>query len=174
MDKTPTYALSPATLRRAEEMFEEPRYVFLVRHPIASIESIVRNRLDRVRRVDGDSHAVAETYWTRTYENLAAHRERVGEGRCHVVRYEDVVRAPEPALRALLAFLNVPFDDAVLDPYGKGRMIAGPGDPHLFERGAIDPALAEAWRDVRLPRPVRAKCAALARSFDYELPGDIL
>ena len=34
VDKTPSYALDPAMLRRAEEAFEEPLYIHLVRHPV--------------------------------------------------------------------------------------------------------------------------------------------
>ena len=49
-------------------------------------------------------------------------------------------------------------------------MLGGPGDPHLFRAGAIDPARGEAWREVELPRPVGSECAQLARTLGYELP----
>jgi hypothetical protein len=49
-------------------------------------------------------------------------------------------------------------------------MAGGPGDPHLYRRGVVDPSRGEAWRDVALPRAVGAECAELAASFGYELP----
>jgi acyl transferase domain-containing protein len=170
VDKTPSYAMSGATLARAERLFDAPRYVFLVRHPHAAIESFVRNRIDRVRRVDGDSYALGEENWARTYGNLAELGAAVGPERFRLVRFEDLLRDPEGVLRGLCALLGVPFDAAVLDPYGKGRMAGGPGDPHLFQRGALDPARGDAWRAAALPRPLGRDAARLAASFGYELP----
>ena len=170
VDKTPTYGLSRATLERAEALFDRPRHVVLVRHPMAVIDSIVRNRLDRVRRAVGDPHALAERYWVQTYRNLAELRERVGTARAHLVRYEDLVRSPEAVLRDLCAFLGVGFSPAVLDPYRCGRMLGGPGDPNFFQRGAVDPELADAWRKAALPRPLGEACVELARGLGYELP----
>jgi hypothetical protein len=143
--------------------------VGLVRHPYAVIDSMVRNRLDRVRGVDGDPHELAERTWFEASRNLLELGRRVGE-RFHLVHYERLVRAPEEQLRALCRFLQVPFDPAVLDPYGKGHMFGGPGDPNIHARGALDPRLGERWREVRLPRPLGAEPGRLALSLDYELP----
>ena len=41
-------------LERAEELFEAPRYIYLTRHPYAVIESVVRNRLDRLVGLTSD------------------------------------------------------------------------------------------------------------------------
>ncbi len=169
VDKTPTYALNLSSLHRAEELFEQPRYIALVRHPHSVIESIVRNRLDRVRKMNGDAHTTAETYWVKTYRNVLTFRDRVGE-RLKLVSYEDLLREPESALRGLCEFLGVEFEPSVLDPYQHGKMFSGPGDPGLFERGAIDPKLADVWKTIRLPRPLGDDASALAAEFGYELP----
>jgi thioesterase domain-containing protein len=53
VDKSPSYVSRLATLLRAEALFEGARYVQLVRHPYAVIESIVRNRMHRMTMPDG-------------------------------------------------------------------------------------------------------------------------
>jgi phthiocerol/phenolphthiocerol synthesis type-I polyketide synthase E len=169
VDKTPTYALDTQALARAETLFEAPRYIGLVRHPYAVIESIVRNRLDRIRRLQGDPHDVAESTWVEANRNLLELGRRMG-ARFHLVRYEQLVQSPEAVLRELCGFLGVAFDAAVLDPYARGRMFGGPGDPNLHGRGAVDARLGETWRGVRLPRPLGAEAGRLAASLSYELP----
>ena len=39
VDKTPSYALEPSVLRRAEEVFDQSRYIHLIRHPFGMIRS---------------------------------------------------------------------------------------------------------------------------------------
>ena len=46
VDTTPVYALSPMILQRAREVFESARYLHLVCHPYAAIESAVLRQLD--------------------------------------------------------------------------------------------------------------------------------
>ena len=41
-------------------------------------------------------------------------------------------------MRRWIEHLGVPFHEDVLDPYGKGQMFAGPGDPNLFQRGRFN------------------------------------
>ena len=43
VDKTPSYAKSMKTLGRTEALFDQPKYIHLVCHPYAVIESFVRN-----------------------------------------------------------------------------------------------------------------------------------
>lgn len=169
VDKTPTYALQLATLRRAEELFDAPRYLALVRHPVAMIDSFVRNRLDRIRNLDGDPHRAAEQTWRDAATNLLAHEAALGADRLLRVRFEELVTSPRAILERVCAFLGVAFDEALLDPYAHGRMFGGPGDPGIHRRGRIDPELAEAWRGVTLPRPLEAATRAAAAAFGYEL-----
>jgi aryl carrier-like protein len=168
VDKTPTYALDLGVLERAEAMFTRPRYVCLVRHPYAMIESFVRNRIDRVRRVEGNSYDLAEHYWLQSYRNLASFAEVVPEERLSWVRFEDLVSTPECELSRLSEFLGLDFEPAMLDPYGKGRMFGGPGDPGVFERGSVDPAMGEAWKRITLPRQLSDECIRIATGFGYE------
>jgi len=42
VDKTPPYVWSLDTLRRAEAIFEDARYIFLHRHPYAAVASVAK------------------------------------------------------------------------------------------------------------------------------------
>ncbi|MCP5155942.1 MAG: SDR family NAD(P)-dependent oxidoreductase, partial [Ectothiorhodospiraceae bacterium] len=173
VDKTPSYAMNAAVLERADAMFDGARFVHLVRHPYAMIESFVRHRMAHLLEDDpGDPQAVAEHWWTTCNENLVALADRLGPQRVHRVRYEDLVREPEPVMREMCRFLDVEFDPAVLDPYARGAVIGGVGDPDILQHDGVDPRLADAWERVELARPVDPRTAALAARFDYTLPGN--
>ena len=47
VDKTPPYVWSADTLRRAEEMFEDVRYVFVHRHPLSNVASMAKETIRR-------------------------------------------------------------------------------------------------------------------------------
>ena len=179
VDKTPSYAGRLDTLERAEETFHAARYIHLVRHPHAMIESFVRMRMEKLLGASGsDPHRLAERIWVETNQNVQKFFAKVDPQRCLVVRYEDLVANPRATSERICAFLDVPFDPALLDPYSEGRMTggvhggsAGIDDPNFLRHRTIDASLGDAWRSVQLPRPLGDRAAALARSFGYELPG---
>src|SRR5262249_40909433 len=73
VDKTPSYALDPAILRRAEEAFEQPLYLHLVRHPAGMIRSFEEARLDQVffRKPHGFARReLAELIWLKSHRNI--------------------------------------------------------------------------------------------------------
>jgi hypothetical protein len=166
-----------ASLRRAEEMFERPRYIHLVRHPLSVMESILRLRMDRLfgpslfGDSDVDPHAVAETVWALPNRNLCDFLSGVEPQRQHMVRYEDLVREPDAAMRGLCRFLELPYDTSVLQPYDgrRQRMIGGLGDPNILGHSAIDADLAEAWKKVRWPRRLDAATHELAVRLGYTI-----
>ncbi len=178
IDKTPTYSLDPETLERAEKLFESPKYVHLVRHPYAVIDSFLRIRLDKLfgpnifKEIDVDPYVIAETVWATANRNLLEFLETVDPARHYLVRYEDMVSDPTQVMTGLCQFLGVPFDEAVLNPYDgrHERMTGGLGDPNIFQHKQIDPALGEAWKKIRLPRRLDASTQQLAARFGYELP----
>jgi pimeloyl-ACP methyl ester carboxylesterase/acyl carrier protein len=177
IDKSPTYTSRPEILQRAETWFDQPKYVFLVRHPLAVIESLVRMRMDKLlgQSVD-DPYGWAEQVWRNANRNVRDFLQTVPDERCLVLRYETLVTSPSAEMERVAAFLEVPYDDALLEPYAQGRMTdaatgrAAPiDDPNFLTRRRIDPALAEAWRNVRLPRPLTADTRRLARHLGYEI-----
>ncbi len=77
--------------------------------------------------------------WRASVEAALAGLAAIPDGRCLTVKFEELVQAPEPALRRVLAFLR-------LEP-----------SPELlaFARAHVDPAAAERWRS-RPPEEVAA------------------
>ncbi len=117
VDKTPANAFM---WQRLLECWPAARFVFLVRHPAAIVDSLLRARPKlspaRVERsVLEYAHGVE-----------AARTERVG----HTLRYEDLVADPMVALTALCRFLGVAWEPTMLE-YGRfdhGPLVAGLGD----------------------------------------------
>jgi chromosome segregation protein len=71
VDKSPTYGLSLATLQRAETMFEQARYIHLVRHPYAVIDSFVRQRMHKLFDLEpADPYRLAEQVWRVSNQNI--------------------------------------------------------------------------------------------------------
>ncbi|MCW2795680.1 amino acid adenylation domain-containing protein [Nocardioides sp.] len=137
VDKTPTYALDPVTLRRAEQVFREPLYLHLVRDPRAAVASFEEARLQvffpAFFRSDPrlGSRQLAESVWTLSQRNILDFLREVPGRRRHVVRYEDLVGDPEATLRRVTAFLGLPFDPAMVRPYEQDqrRLMTDPVRP---------------------------------------------
>jgi pimeloyl-ACP methyl ester carboxylesterase/aryl carrier-like protein len=178
VDKSPTYAGSPEALARAEALFEKPKYIHLVRHPYAVIESFARMRMHRLIGMDhADPWRLAEQIWSASNRNLDAFFEGVDPARRHKIRYEDLVSEPERCMRALCEFLEIPWDAALLSPYEGPRMTdglhaqsLGVGDPGFRNHTQIDASLSDVWRKVRLPAPLGELARTTARELGYELP----
>lgn len=63
------------------------------------------------------------------------------------VRYEDLVRSPEPVIRTICDAVDEPFDAAMLRPWeGSESVVLGYETWKGRVSGAIDPSRAEAWR----------------------------
>ncbi|MCP5094312.1 MAG: hypothetical protein GY943_02035, partial [Chloroflexi bacterium] len=183
VDKTPPYAMDMDTLRRAEARFDQAKYIHLVRHPYAMIESFLRLRLDQqfssslFEDKNPDPYIVAETIWATANRNLCAFfAQEVAPERHKLVRFEDLVRDPEPVMRGVCDFLQLPFDAAVVNPYDgrKDRMMGGIGDPNILTHSSIDPKLGEVWKNIQLPRVLDETTKVLAKQLGYELPENLL
>ncbi|WP_225323142.1 type I polyketide synthase [Synechococcus sp. RSCCF101] len=181
VDKSPTYALERSTLSRVGELFTDAHVIHLVRHPYAVIQSFVDLRMQHLFAVgDVDPYALAESVWTRSNLNVTSLQSAPGTPeRVHRVRYETLVRDPGSELRSICSFLGFPFEASLLSPYDSGRLTDGVhgtsmsiGDPNFRKRQSIDPALADRWKQVRLPRPLESATAELAISLGYSLPND--
>lgn len=178
VDKSPTYAAAREILARAEEMFESPRYVFLMRHPFAVIESFVHSGMERylATRAD-DPYATAEIVWAVCNYNLHLFLEKIPVARKHRVRFEDLTAEPEKTLEGICAFLGVPFAPEILEPYQGDRMTDGVlgdkvsvGDPNFLNHSTLEPELGAVWRQIALPRPLSPATTRLAEGLGYEVP----
>jgi amino acid adenylation domain-containing protein len=160
VDKTPTYAWDPATLRRAEEMFDGARYLHLVRHPYGMIHSFTESRIDQIFFAAAEDlplsrQELAEALWWIAHRNVLDFLARVDPRRQHTVHFEALVKDPEGVLRGICAFLDIPYHLDMAEPYkrtsrrmadglyAESRML---GDVKFREHRRIDPTVAERWR----------------------------
>jgi len=176
IDKSPTYASDAATLKHAEIIFEGARYIHLVRHPAAMIESFVRNRMDKLAgRSSGDPNELAARLWAAGNTNLLDFLKGIEPDRHMRIRFETLVREAEPEMKRLCAFLNVPFDTSVLQPYEGRRMTDGVhakslaiGDPDFLTHDRIEASKADAWREQALTPRMAGILQPAAGILGYE------
>ncbi len=175
VDKTPSYPLDLETLRQAEALFDEPLYLHLVRHPRAVIDSYVEARMERVYDFPYAGVEQAELVWLLSQQNILAALSDVPAERVHRLRFEDLVTAPRESLSAVCAFLGLPFEPAMAEPYEGARMTDGihaesrmMGDPKFHRHRRVEAEVAARSRGAG--SPLRAETAELAASFGYDLP----
>jgi acyl transferase domain-containing protein/acyl-CoA synthetase (AMP-forming)/AMP-acid ligase II/pimeloyl-ACP methyl ester carboxylesterase/acyl carrier protein len=177
LDKSPTYASNRATLDQAENIFNHPKYIHLVRHPYSVIESFTRMRMDKlVASGDSDPEQMAELIWRNSNQNIIDFAQEIDPQRYRLVYYEDLVSQPRQVMTKICEFLEIPFDEAVLTPYQGDRMTDGVnntamslGDPNFLKHQKIDAKLAETWREIKLPNPLNTYTQQLAQKLKYEL-----
>ncbi|PTL75145.1 type I polyketide synthase [Vitiosangium sp. GDMCC 1.1324] len=177
VDKTPSYALDPETLWRSEVMFDQPKYIFLYRHPYPVMESLLRVRFDRLfgpslfGNAEVDPHVVAETVWALCNRNLLEFFSRVEKERVLWVQYEELVRDSRPVMTRVCDFLGIPFDERVLQPYDgkRERMMGGLGDPNILQHKGIEKGLGESWKKIKWPRPLDPTTLELVARLGYEV-----
>jgi acyl transferase domain-containing protein/aryl carrier-like protein len=182
VDKSPTYGFSRTTLERATQIFENAKFIHLTRHPYAVMDSFVRTRMDKIFDLPpADPYALAEQVWQGSNQNILDFLAQVPSPQVHTLRYEDLVQDPTVAMTALCGFLAIPFHPAVVNPYSQREQRMTDGvqaqsrpidDPNFHQRQAIDPALAQAWQTVTLPRALTPTSQTLAQHFHYPLPNE--
>jgi acyl transferase domain-containing protein/pimeloyl-ACP methyl ester carboxylesterase/acyl carrier protein len=178
VDKSPTYANNREILERGEQLFADAKYIHLVRHPYAVIESFARMRMDKlVSSGNSNPYKLAESIWTNSNQNTLEFFEAIDPKRHYLVQYEALVTEPQKVMEGVCKFLNLDFDPAVLKPYEGDRMTDGVhdrsmsvGDPNFLKRDRIDAKLAETWRDIKLPKLLGGYARQVARNLNYELP----
>lgn len=168
LDKTPAYANDGETLRRSLPL--EPFYIWLVRHPLAVVESHVRlqHRRRHTSTVRGwarwarDGLVEGFEGYARGLSPVARQREikwvvqqtiireflaTVPADRHCKIRFEDLVTDPEKQVRRLCDAIGVELEPAMLEACGaRKKMNVFLGDPNFHKHDRIDPAMASGWR----------------------------
>lgn len=178
VDKSPTYSLSLDTLARAEQIFAGAKYIHLVRHPYAVIDSFVHNRMYKIFDLEPDDpYRLGEQVWQACNQNIRTFFGTLDADRHVTLRYEDLVVDPESALRQIAGFLELPFAPGMLTPYAGQRMTDGVtaqsmavDDPNFHQRSRIEAHLADIWKGIQLPHRLGAASQTLAAQFAYPLP----
>jgi hypothetical protein len=111
LEKSPPNLLKTRFL---QALFPRSQFVVLLRHPIAV--SLATAKWRRTRRLG----RLVE-HWLRCHEIFEADKPELE--RVHVIRYEDLVREPEPVLRGVFDFLELdPIPRA--SPWNRARTSA--------------------------------------------------
>ena len=155
--KTPSNVL---VWERIAACWPDARFVFLLRHPAATVASLHSSFDPAWHPAEAGSldEAVAKALRYMTV------LERVREALPGVtVRYEELTAEPETVVRELCGYLGVPFQPAMLD-YGRfdhAGFTPGLGDSSLNIRsGRIQPPAP-------LPKEIPAGLAAICASWGY-------
>ncbi len=178
VDKSPTYPDKRKTLERAEELFAKAKYIHLVRHPYAVIESFTRTRMHTLLNYEEENpYQLAESTWANSNQNILDFCEKISPERHHLVRYEELVTEPARVMEGVCEFLGIPFDSSVLQPYQGNRMTDGVydksmsiGDPNFLKHNQIESKLAEIWKEIKLPSQLGGFAQRVAQTLQYELP----
>ena len=119
VDKTPRYHF---VVDEVMELFPDARFVFLWRNPLAVAASIIES----CGGGPGNQGRYAPDLHGRRERRVAATERR--DPRAGVLRYEDIVAEPEPALAKLFAFLDVPHDPGAQERFATVDLAGRMGD----------------------------------------------
>lgn len=184
VDKTPTYAMHPDILNRAEASFEQPLYIHLIRHPYGMVYSYERSKLERIVPMTHQgrfsSRELAEMTWTVSHKNILSFLTKIPKERYHALHFENLVQHPEDQLKHLCQFLGVEFLSDMLEPYQnqQQRMIDGvqvasemSGDLKFHLHDRINPDVAYQWRQFHQENFLSQMTWDLASNFGYNQDG---
>ena len=181
VDKTPSYALNREILERAEKYFERPLYIHLHRHPCGMIRSFEKASLDQIffrHEHDFAVRELAELIWVHSHRTIAQFLADIPAERHLSISFEALTNEPRVQAERLCAFLGLPLDEAMLQPYedrrsrmtdglySESRMI---GDTKFHEHVGIEAAVAEKWREEYSEEVLGEPTRRVARDLGYEL-----
>ncbi|MCP4149781.1 MAG: AMP-binding protein, partial [bacterium] len=178
VEKTPAYTLDLETIKRAEEYFENAKYIHLVRNPYACINSFENAKLDQLFKYENDftSRELAELVWTVSHRNILEFLEDVPEERQYRLKYEELVNAPEAKVAEICKHLRLDFKEEMLQIYEnpQDRMTDGIydeskmlGDVQFFTHKSISTKSVEKWREKYKTAFLGDEAVRLAKSYGY-------
>jgi 3-oxoacyl-(acyl-carrier-protein) synthase/aryl carrier-like protein len=182
VDKSPSYASDINVLRKAEKQFANARYVFLVRHPYAVMESIVRNRFHKfIPGNETDPDKNAENIWYTFNKNIVDFVTELPAGKAITVYYEDLIANPKATLTAITDFLQIPFEDSMLNPYEGNKLIKGlhdnsvsVGDPNFLKHNTVKKEFSSSWKSAYKVLPVLNPATKdFASALGYDIAQDL-
>ncbi len=138
------------------------------RHPMACCFSGWKQHFARGQTFSYDLADIARYY--HDYVGLMAAFDEAAPGAVHRVIYEDMVRSTEREIRALLAYLDVPFEQACLDFHTNARAVRTASSEQvrqpIFTSGMDGWKKYETWLD-----PLAQALGPIARIYPQPAPG---
>jgi hypothetical protein len=148
--------------------FPAIRLVAVVREPRAVVASNLEVPFGPT------SHYVLAERWRVDQRSVLAARHALGEQRCLLLRYEDVVADPDGARTRIASLLGV--DPAAQAPVDASQLHHGWEWWKTRASESITTDRIEAWRDVLTPSQaadITAICRPQMRAFGYGAPGTL-
>ncbi len=185
VDKSPSYALDPSILQKAELDFDKAIYIHLVRHPYPMIRSFERMHMDQVMYLNQhsfDAQQLGELIWTKSHENILDFLSTIPSNRQFRIRYEDLVQKPENVMKGLCQTIGLDYHPNLIAPYKnvEQKMTDGiykdskpMGDIRFLEHKKIKSQLANNWKAVLEDNFLSASTWNVAKNFNYETPSSI-
>ena len=186
VDKSPSYAMDPNALARAERDFADPLYIHLVRHPYAMVTSFEGYHMEQVLYLGAHRFSprqLGELVWLLSNRNILDFLANIPQRRQYAIRYEELVTRPHLVMQEMCARLGIPFDEGLLRPYDnlERKMTDGlkpdstpMGDTHLFQYQSISPRAAARWRGVEHDNFLSEATWQLAELLGYDRPAPAL
>ena len=130
-DKTPMYMRHLPLLAR---LFPDAQYVHLIRDGRDAALSFLQMPEGTFTRTWAHPTTPAQfaCLWRKEVADARALGRRLGAGRYHEVRYEELVASPEDVVRGICAFASIPFEPAMLDYTGAVDVSAKPHQQRLL------------------------------------------
>lgn len=151
----------------ALELFPDAVFVGIVRHPGAVCTSRARWNYPRQDNVD---------MWVRAAHRMVVDRDRIGAERFTILRYEDLLRDPEPVLRDLVDFLGEEWSDRLVAHHEEQRGGDEVTDGGTRTTDPMDPSRIDAWLEQAAAEDVEAIAAATSpwrERFGYTATGTL-
>ena len=107
----------PLVLRHAsymKDVFPNGKFILMIRDGRATVHSIISRKVT-ITGFNLDSYEDCLIRWNSLIEHMYAQCIELGEDSCMPVHYEQLVLHPETQMRAILKFLNIPWDKSVLE-----------------------------------------------------------
>jgi hypothetical protein len=151
-DKTPMYM---SRLGLLERLFPGARYVHVVRDGRDAARSFLEMPAGLVTESWAHPHDVAgfACQWRTEVRAARALGRRVGPGRYHELRYEELAADPEATLRAVSGFARLDFDPVMLAYPGTLDLAA---KPHQARLAQPPTAGVRDWRTEMAPSDIEA------------------
>ncbi len=185
VDKSPSYALDPKILEKANNDFKNALFIQLIRHPYAMVSSFKKMRMDQAMYLNDHDFNTAQTgelIWTKSHENINEFFKNIPKRRIFRIRYEELVTDPKKVMKTLCKNFNWEYSPVLINPYlgienkmtdGIYKASAPMGDPNLLKKSKIDATLADKWKGVLDDNFLADETWEMAQKFGYQHPEDI-
>ncbi|RKZ68397.1 MAG: hypothetical protein DRQ99_03980, partial [Candidatus Parabeggiatoa sp. nov. 3] len=191
VDRGTIYGQNLKVLQRAEQMFQNVKYLHLVRHPYSVLSSgvlmlqktlVLKNLLSSVDDEEAARalHDYVDGAWYITHVNALNVFKEIETNRWYRIKYEDLLTDTRNKLEEICELIGVPFDESMLRPYDVPENVQlhnmsddsgiATRDPKLMQRNQIDSKNANTWAKNIPQRKISPTTEYIATQFGYSLP----